>query len=481
MQKSTNDGNNNDDRNLSDVFKELQHARNSSSNITNNKKIHKTSNKNYNIKASKVVKSKKPKIPRAKNIKPKKQRFVIVKNKFHILKSNKKKFKQFIIVTSVYIVIVLVLILGIIIYIINSSKTENPYGDFAKYEKNSNPFNISQILLDNTETIKTKENTYRDKEIPYSTKFIENNSLPKNEKIVKQKGVPGLERINIVRTYEGEDLIDESTSNINILKAPIEEIVEVGTSDFLVNYNVHLGDIMYIINTTSLMDSMNDGSEICKITRYMDVTLLEVIGEWCKISYDGTEGYVLASALTSQSATPGIVSQNKVQRIVSRLNFNMQLNVKSGLSLVDFKRVLSGESKDKNKVIEQNAEAFYNAEQKYNVNGILLAAMAVHESGWGTSAISLQKKNLFGYGAYDRDPFNSAYSYDTYAEGIEHVAKMLAKTYLNPAGVTLGDGDVSTGRYYTSPTLIGINTKYSTDPNWCTKVFSYMTYFYDKL
>ena len=222
--------------------------------------------------------------------------------------------------------------------------------------------------------------------------------------------------------------------------------------------------------------------EIAEISNYLDVVLLDLPNEsWCKVSYDGQEGYVLASALTSQSATPGIVSQNKVQRIVSRLNFNMQLNVKSGLSLADFKRVLSGESKDKNKVIEQNAEAFYNAEQKYNVNGILLAAMAVHESGWGTSAISLQKKNLFGYGAYDRDPYNSAYSYDTYAEGIDFVAKMLAKTYLNPAGVTLGDGDVSTGRYYTSPTLIGINTKYSTDPNWCTKVFSYMTYFYDKL
>ena len=480
MQNNTNDGNN-ENRNLSEVFKELQNSRNSSSNVTSNKKAHKTSNKNYSIKASKVIKPQKIKSKKIKHVKPQKQRFAIIKNKFHILKSNKKKFKQFVIVTSIYIVIVFGLIAGIIVYAINSNKTENPYGDFAKYEKNSNPFNISQILLNNTETIKTKENTYRDKEIPYSTKFIENSSLPKDEKIVKQKGVPGLERINIVRTYEGEDLIDESTSNISILKAPVEEIVEVGTSDFLVNYNVHLGDIMYIINTTSLMDSMTNGSEICKITRYMDVALLEVIGEWCKVSYDGQEGYVLASALTSQSATPGIVSQNKVQRIVSRLNFNMQLNVKSGLSLADFKRVLYGESKDKNKVIEQNAEAFYNAEQKYNVNGILLAAMAVHESGWGTSAISLQKKNLFGYGAYDRDPYNSAYSYDTYAEGIDFVAKMLAKTYLNPAGVTLGDGDVSTGRYYTSPTLIGINTKYSTDPNWCTKVFSYMTYFYDKL
>ena len=157
---------------------------------------------------------------------------------------------------------------------------------------------------------------------------------------------------------------------------------------------------MYVISTVSLMDAINNGSEICKITRYMDVVLLEVVGDWCRISFDGQEGYVPASSLTSQSTTPGIVSQNKVQRIVSKLNFNMALNVKSGLSLDDYKRILADEPRDVNKVIYSNAEAFYNAEQKYNVNGLLLVAMAIHESGWGTSAISLDKRNLFGYGAY---------------------------------------------------------------------------------
>lgn len=377
--------------------------------------------------------------------------------------------------------IIIALIIFIVTYISNKNKTENPYGDFSTYEKNTNPFNISQILIDNTNSTKTKEKTYRDKEIPYSTKYIKNDSLPKDEKIVKQAGVPGLERVNIIRTYEGADLIDESTSSIDILQAPVEEIVEVGTSDFLVNYNVHLGDTMYVISTVSLMDAINNGSEICKITRYMDVVLLEVVGDWCRISFDGQEGYVPASSLTSQSTTPGIVSQNKVQRIVSKLNFNMALNVKSGLSLDDYKRILADEPRDVNKVIYSNAEAFYNAEQKYNVNGLLLVAMAIHESGWGTSAISLDKRNLFGYGAYDNDAYNSAYTFDTYAEGIEFVAKILAKAYLNPAGMTLSDGDTTTGRYYSSPTLTGINTRYSTDPNWCTKVFSYMTYFYDKL
>ena len=476
----------NNQRNLSEAFEELKKAREASMQKVQKQSTTKTTSTNSEINSTKTsnktrqkkIKPKKvpsPKLPKAKPYNG------IVRYKFDRLKSNKKKFKQFIILSTVYIIVIIALIVFIVIYISNKNKYENPYGDFVTYEKNTNPFNISQILIDNTNSTKTKEKTYRDKEIPFSTKYIKNDSLPRDEKVVKQPGVMGLERVNIIRTYEGDDLIDESTSSIDILLAPVEEIVEVGTSDFLVNYNVHLGDIMYIISTTSLMDAINNGTEICKITRYMDVTLLEVLGDWCKISFDGKEGYVPASSLTSQSTTPGIVAQNKVQRIISNLNFNMALNVKSGLTLDDYKRILSGEARDVNKVLENNAEAFYNAEQKYNVNGILLVAMAIHESGWGTSAISLDKKNLFGYGAYDRDAYNSAYTFNTYAEGIDLVAKVLAKAYLNPAGMSMPDGDTTTGRYYSSPTLSGINTRYSTDPNWCTKVFSYMTYFYDKL
>ncbi len=503
MQDNTKDNN---QRNLSDAFAELKKARNNSMQLKKEQEKgsevkQETSQSNYNSnnsapngksihqknKKSKISKSKK--IPKAKKIKNKEPKIKVKKSNFSgnfkykldTLRSNKKKFRQFIILSIVYLIIIIALIIFIVSYISNKNKTENPYGDFNTYEKNTNPFNISQILIDNTNTTKTKEKTYRDKEIPYSTKYIQNNSLPKDEKVVKQSGVVGLERVNIIRTYEGQDLIDESTSSIDILRAPIEEIVEVGTSDFLVNYNVHLGDTMYVLSTVSLMDAINNGSEICKITRYMDVILLEVAGDWCKISFDGKEGYVPASSLTSQSTTPGIVAQNKVQRIVSKLNFNMALNIKSGLSLDDYKRILANEPRDVNKVIYSNAEAFYNAEQKYNVNGLLLVAMAIHESGWGTSAISLDKRNLFGYGAYDNDAYNSAYTFDTYAEGIEFVAKILAKAYLNPAGMTMSDGDTTTGRYYSSPTLTGINTRYSTDPNWCTKVFSYMTYFYDKL
>ena len=31
----------------------------------------------------------------------------------------------------------------------------------------------------------------------------------------------------------------------------------------------------------------------------------------------------------------------------------------------------------------------------YHINGVFLASMAIHESGWGTSTIAKDKKNLF--------------------------------------------------------------------------------------
>ncbi len=47
--------------------------------------------------------------------------------------------------------------------------------------------------------------------------------------------------------------------------------------------------------------------------------------------------------------------------------------------------------------------------KKYNINGIFLASIAIHESGWGTSQIANDKNNLFGYGSYDATPYESSF------------------------------------------------------------------------
>lgn len=159
----------------------------------------------------------------------------------------------------------------------------------------------------------------------------------------------------------------------------------------------------------------------------------------------------------------------------------MPLNKKSGLAESDFKKILSGNASDTNKIFENNYKAFFDIEQKYGVNGIFLASLAIHESAWGTSQIASDKKNLFGYGSFDRDPYNMSFSFDTYEEGIETVAKVLVKSYLNPEGTTIYNNEKATGQYYNGPTLEGVNKKYSTDEDWHKKVFKYMETLYNKL
>jgi len=132
-------------------------------------------------------------------------------------------------------------------------------------------------------------------------------------------------------------------------------------------------------------------------------------------------------------------------------------------------------------VFENNAQYFYYAEKQYNINGVFIAAVGIHESAWGTSKISQNKKNLFGYGAYDNSAYSSAYSFDSYAEGIDLIARVLTKYYLNPNGTKIYDGEIASGKYYNGSTLSAVNKRYATDTNWANGVYKWMDYLYNKL
>lgn len=76
-------------------------------------------------------------------------------------------------------------------------------------------------------------------------------------------------------------------------------------------------------------------------------------------------------------------SAKSKEQLMSKLSENMSLNTPSGLTLEQFKKVLSNNEKDKNKIFEQNAEYFYYIEKQYNINGLFVAAVGIHESAWG--------------------------------------------------------------------------------------------------
>ena len=176
----------------------------------------------------------------------------------------------------------------------------------------------------------------------------------------------------------------------------------------------------------------------------------------------------------------GTKERPKVVQSTQSSTFDMQLNKPSGLSLEQFQKILK-DSKDVNKIFEQNADYFYYVEKQYNINGIFVAAIGIHESNWGTSKIAKDKKNLFGYGAYDSNPYNGAYKFSNYSESIDLISRVLVKYYLNPRGTSIYGNEKAVGTYYSSPTLSGVNQKYASDKNWANAVYKHMQYLYGKL
>lgn len=110
---------------------------------------------------------------------------------------------------------------------------------------------------------------------------------------------------------------------------------------------------------------------------------------------------------------------------------------------------------------------FKEMEKTHKINALYLMAHAIHESGWGTSDIAQDKRNLFGYGAVDGDAYNKAYTYPTFRESIEDAAKRINAGYLSP-----------TGGYYNGPVLgnkgIGMNVRYASDAFWGEKIAGHM-------
>jgi len=169
------------------------------------------------------------------------------------------------------------------------------------------------------------------------------------------------------------------------------------------------------------------------------------------------------------------------EELLKKLSKNMPLNKQSGLTLEQFEKIFENEKKDKNGIFKENAKYFYYVEQVYGINGVFVAALGIHESGWGTSRIALNKKNLFGYGAYDMNAYASAYKYDGYVAGIDMIARVLMKNYLNPKGTCIYNGEIASGKYYNGNTVSAVNKKYATDKNWANSVYTWMKYLYNKL
>ncbi len=451
---------NHDNRNLSDVFKELQEIQQTQTTNTfkNKNKFHK-----FKPRINFAFRSRIPRINSS-------------------YKNSDLKLSHIIIGCGV-------LIVGLAVFFPKNTSFTQSYAKeetvekISEYELNRHRLNMQSIISENTDMDRVKEQATEEREVEFKTEYNNNPSLPKGEEIITQDGIVGKENVTVIKTYENGNFIEETILSKESIIQPTSKLIDVGTSEFLAKHKIHIGDTMYFIDNANLKKEAGDDKEdVAEIKKYLDVKLLELPNEeWCKVSFDTVEGYIKTSNLTSSYTTPNIIDKNRIQKLLIKVNIDMELNKASGLTLNDYKKIFTGLPKDTNKIFQDNYTAFYNAEKKYNINGIFLASIAIHESGWGTSQIANDKKNLFGYGSYDATPYESSFEFEDYSEGIDTVAKSLVKYYLNPSGTKIYDGETAAAWYYNGPSLKGVNTRYASDPEWHLKVYSYMETLYNKL
>ena len=397
------------------------------------------------------------------------------------------------VILSIVIIVVFVFCIILSNYIIKSKISKDivtvtaPVEEEVEWFIEQESVDINNIIQNNIgnqvkEVIETKV-----VELEYETEYKNNSSLPKGKIQVLQQGQDGKQELIIKKQYQGKKLISDEQVGRKVVTATVDRIVEVGTSNYYDSHKIKVGDTVYATpyELDIKKEAKKDSEVIIKINQDSKLRIEKKKTNWYYVKYNSYYGWVESDCVT-YIIPNNITYNNKTEErskkeLLATLSKNMKLNKPSGLTLEQFEKIFNNESKDKNGVFKDNAKYFYYIEQSYGINGVFVAAIGIHESAWGTSKIATDKKNLFGYGAYDMSAYSSAYSYNGYAAGIDMIARVLVKHYLNPKGTSIYNGEIATGKYYNGCTLSGVNKKYATDKKWADGVYTWMKYLYNRL
>ncbi len=301
--------------------------------------------------------------------------------------------------------------------------------------------------------------------ILFYIKYISSKETYATDNIAKQKDV----KISNATTVDLDQIISNNSKNNNAREEIYEKQEEL---EYITKYRNN--NELYVGTTKVSQEGRNGIQTITmKKTYDNDGNLLNEEQVSCIVTKSSINKII-------DIGTKIYVEPKKSNNFSGSLSRDISLNKPSGFSLEQFKKALT-DSSDKNKIFENNAQYFYYIEDEYSINGLFVAAIGIHESGWGTSKLAKNKYNLFGYGAYDSNPYNGAYSFESYSESIDLIARVLVKYYINPPGTKIYDGQVASGKYYSGNTISAVNKKYATDTNWGNCIYKYMNYLYEKI
>lgn len=358
-----------------------------------------------------------------------------------------------------------------------------------KYYKNRNPINLENVIEENTKNERIEKIIVEDMDLEYKTLYKENSKMPNGYFRVVQIGENGKQSAILKQCYENNNLIKEEWVSTNVTKNSTEKIIEIGTGKGFIDDKIEEGNTVFVSanNLTLKLDQDINSYTVQNLPENLELEILEIYDNWFYVRAGENEGFVIKEGVSKYNPAKDYTiaqSDNSVyskEELLNTLDFNMDVGKQSNLSLEQFEKIFENNSYDTNGIFKDNAKYFYYAEEQYDINGVFLAAIGVHESAWGTSSIARNKNNLFGFCAYDVDPYNSATNFGTYAEGIDLVARVLKKNYLSPAGTILPDGSVASGRYHSGNTISSVNVHYATDKNWANCVYSWMQKMYQEI
>ena len=191
-------------------------------------------------------------------------------------------------------------------------------------------------------------------------------------------------------------------------------------------------------------------------------------------SYDGHYFYTnyttMISDYTSDSRAHSVNSNNPY------FNYYQYLPLRSttSYSASDLNSTINGKISSTSKLKDLGND-FVNNQNTYGVNALLMASIAINESGWGDSSMAKNKNNLFGLNAVDASPSQSANYYSSVSACIKDFAETyMSKKYLNPNGSNYRGA-------YLGNKASGINVQYASDPYWGEKAANYAYYLGEKL
>jgi len=217
--------------------------------------------------------------------------------------------------------------------------------------------------------------------------------------------------------------------------------------------------------------SQSNQKIIGKLSKGTIVKVTNKSNDWYYVTSGKIKGWVFSKYITkitgNTSSSP--IIQNPVATSYNSLDIRYPSKVKAESinNYINNFEKYSGQSS----VFDGKGQLFINIGMEAGINPLIIAAMAIHESNFGTNELSIKKYNLFSVGAYDSDPFYYAYTFQNVEHSIKYQVKFLKEQYLNPSSWK-----------YKGPHLggasDGLNYYYATDKQWGSKITTHANKIY---